>query len=302
MLDPMLLEILACPKCKGPLVYDPEAGTLTSWQSMLRYRIEDDIPIMLIEEAQTLTTDDLAGHLLGKLPAKSSAGRSARSLMPQRCARFWRSTGRRSAWRPPSGSSVRTRSWTSSPRAFARRHRPLFARSVLARRLTMKLEDKVAIVTGCAHGIGEATAVLFAQEGAKVCGSDVLDEDGQATIDEIKASGGQAVYCHGDVAVDADCKAMVDCAVDNFSGLDILINNAGIANLKPITDMSEEEWDRLIDINLKSCYLMSRHAIPHIKERGGGAIVNIALGPRHGDPGQLHGLRGQQGRCDRLHA
>jgi uncharacterized protein YbaR (Trm112 family) len=68
MLDSMLLEILACPKCKGPLEYHPEAGTLTSWQSMLRYRIEDDIPIMLIEEAQQLTADDLAQHLLARLP------------------------------------------------------------------------------------------------------------------------------------------------------------------------------------------------------------------------------------------
>ena len=151
----------------------------------------------------------------------------------------------------------------------------------------MKLEGKVAIITGCAHGIGEATAKLFAREGAKVCGCDVADEEGQATINGIVAAGGEAAYCHGDVSADADCKSVTDCAVENFGGLDILINNAAIANFIKITDMSEEEWDRLININLKSCYLMSRHAIPRIKDRGGGAIVNIA---------SVHGMA-TQGNC-----
>ncbi|HRX78236.1 MAG: SDR family oxidoreductase [Planctomycetaceae bacterium] len=146
------------------------------------------------------------------------------------------------------------------------------------------LTDRIAVITGGATGIGRATAVLLAEHGAKVFVGD-FDPVGTAT-EETTRLGITELRC--DVRVEADVKALIDQAVSAGSGLDILVNNAGIGMVKPITDVSEEEWDACLDTNLKGAFLATKHAIPHLRSRGGGSIVNMASNagilPRAHDP------------------
>jgi NAD(P)-dependent dehydrogenase (short-subunit alcohol dehydrogenase family) len=137
----------------------------------------------------------------------------------------------------------------------------------------MRLQGKVAIVTGAASGIGKATAELFATEGAKVVAADVNERDGQALADRL---GADVLFQLADVAVSADVKALVATAEERFGGLDVLFNNAGIAVFKTIEETSEEEWDRVVAVNLRSIYLGIKHAIPAMRRRGGGSIINTA--------------------------
>jgi NAD(P)-dependent dehydrogenase (short-subunit alcohol dehydrogenase family) len=142
----------------------------------------------------------------------------------------------------------------------------------------MQLKGKTALITGGASGIGRATAQLFAREGAAVAVVD-LDQDGaRAVAEEIVAAGGLAIALGGDVSRAADCQRLVQATVETFGGLDILFNNAGIIRRTTIIDIGEEEWDRVMAVNVKSIYLMSRYAIPFLAGRGGGAIVNTASG------------------------
>jgi len=140
----------------------------------------------------------------------------------------------------------------------------------------MELNDKVALVTGGASGIGKAIASLFAAEGASVTIADVNDERGKKTSSELKAKGGKALFVHADVSRRKDAEGAVEAAVREYGRLNILVNNAGIVVYKNLVDHSEEDWDRVLDINLKGIFLMSKYAIPHIAKAGGGAIVNIA--------------------------
>jgi NAD(P)-dependent dehydrogenase (short-subunit alcohol dehydrogenase family) len=140
----------------------------------------------------------------------------------------------------------------------------------------MRLAGKVSIVTGSAMGIGRATAVLFAREGARVVVADVNDEQGAETVKQITAQGGQAVFAHTDVGEDADVERMVRTAVEQYGTLDVLHNNAGIAVEGTVAETSPDDWNRVLNINLSSMYRGCRFAIPEMIESGGGAIINTA--------------------------
>src|SRR3954463_9624209 len=142
----------------------------------------------------------------------------------------------------------------------------------------MRLEGKVALITGAAGGMGKVAAELFAREGARVVVADVLDDDGDATAQGIRDGGGEAVYVHSDVSSAADAERMIATAVDTYGSLDVLYNNAGIMHPDDESPVStpEEVWDRTIDINLKGVFLGCRYGIPAMIESGGGSIVNVA--------------------------
>ena len=140
----------------------------------------------------------------------------------------------------------------------------------------MRISDKVAIITGAASGIGRATAILFAKEGGKVVVADKNEVGGNETVDLIRSDGGQAIFNYVNVTSATDIQGMVKTTINTYGKLNILVNNAGIAIRLPVVDLSEEDWDRNIDVNLKSIYLSSKYAIPRMIENGGGSIVNIA--------------------------
>ena len=140
-------------------------------------------------------------------------------------------------------------------------------------------DGKVVIVTGGAYGIGRATALEFAREGAKVAVADINGEAGRATVSQLKAHQGDGLLVEADVSRSSDCRRVVSETVSAFGGVDILFNNAGIQppeSYRTIEETSEEMWDRILDVNLKSQFLMSKYAIPEIRNRGGGAIINTA--------------------------
>ena len=142
----------------------------------------------------------------------------------------------------------------------------------------MRLADKVALITGGASGIGRATALLFAHEGAAVSVVDLDKVGGQAVAHEIEDKGGQAIFVRCDVSQAADCQRAVQQTVDKLGGLDILFNNAGIIRRASVLETSEEEWDRVMAVNVKSVFLLSKCAIPVMAQAGGGVIINTASG------------------------
>ena len=139
-----------------------------------------------------------------------------------------------------------------------------------------RLLGKVAIVTGGARGMGEATVRLLVAEGAKVVVGDILDELGNALVKEINIYSNNAIYLHLDVTIENDWKVAVETAVSEYGKLDILINNAGIViNRVPIEERTLEEWDRVQAVNSRGVFLGTKHAIPAMRNNGGGSIVNI---------------------------
>jgi NAD(P)-dependent dehydrogenase (short-subunit alcohol dehydrogenase family) len=140
----------------------------------------------------------------------------------------------------------------------------------------MELQDKVCIVTGAANGIGAAIARAFAREGAAVVAVDLDAAGGQEVVAGIIATGGRAILVSADVSRNDDTRRVAVEAERAFGGVDILANNAGIQTSGTVESMPEEEWDRTLDVNLKSVFLMSKHIVPEIRKRGGGAIVNMA--------------------------
>lgn len=139
--------------------------------------------------------------------------------------------------------------------------------------------NKAVIVTGGGKGIGRAICLAFAHAGAHVLCADVDDPAGQALVDAAAGTGGKVVYQHADVATSAACKELVEQAVTQWGGVDVLINNVGIQPLEyylPAHELPEEAWDRIIDVNLKSGFLMTKYAAPVMKQRGGGVIINTA--------------------------
>jgi NAD(P)-dependent dehydrogenase (short-subunit alcohol dehydrogenase family) len=140
------------------------------------------------------------------------------------------------------------------------------------------LEGKVAIITGGASGIGRATALLFTGEGAAVVITDINEVGGQAVAAELADKGGHALFEPGDVTRAADCERIVDVAMRRFRGIHILFNNAGIIRRSSVVELSEADWDRVMAVNVKSIFLMSRQAIPMMEKAGGGSIINTASG------------------------
>lgn len=137
----------------------------------------------------------------------------------------------------------------------------------------MKLKGKVALITGGSEGMGYATAELFLKEGAKVVISGRSKEKGDKALKKLRKLG-SVKFVRGDVAKEADAKRMVDETVLAFGRIDIVFNNAGVYLDRLAEDTSEEEWNRVLDTNLKGTFLVSKHAIPHMKKQGSGSIVN----------------------------
>ncbi|HIH01622.1 TPA: SDR family oxidoreductase [Thermoplasmata archaeon] len=137
----------------------------------------------------------------------------------------------------------------------------------------MKLKGKVALITGGTEGIGLATARLFLQEGAKVVISSRSPEKGAKALVELSELG-EVMFVRADVSRADDASMMVESVVSRFGSIDIVFNNAGVFVERTVEQTTEEEWDRLIDTNLKGTFLVSKHAIPHMRAHGGGVIIN----------------------------
>lgn len=139
----------------------------------------------------------------------------------------------------------------------------------------MKLEGKAAIITGGTSGIGMATALLFVKEGCSVAIAARDQGRGKDAAARLSAPGGKGLFVSCDVSRSSDCRRVVEQAVDAFGRLDILVNNAGVIYVnRDVVDTTEEEWDSTMDANLKGTFLMSQAAVPHIRQAGGGAIIN----------------------------
>lgn len=140
----------------------------------------------------------------------------------------------------------------------------------------MRLKDKVAIVTGAGSGIGAATAVLFAKEGARVVVADIEKQKGTSTVDLIKSNNGEAIFIQVDLVAADSIRKMVESTIKNYGKLDILVNNAGIYLQADVVETSEKDWDRIMAVNLRGAFLCSKFSIPEMIKGGkNGAIINV---------------------------
>ena len=141
----------------------------------------------------------------------------------------------------------------------------------------MKLAGRVAIVTGSSRGIGKAIAKLFAHEGARVVVNySKSEKEALVVVDEIKREGGKAIHLQADVSKSDDVRRMVQRTVQEFGGVDVLVNNAGVHFAKDFFDITEDEWNRTIDVNLKGAYLCSKEVAPIMIKEKRGRIINIS--------------------------
>jgi NAD(P)-dependent dehydrogenase (short-subunit alcohol dehydrogenase family) len=140
----------------------------------------------------------------------------------------------------------------------------------------MRVKDRVAIITGAAKGIGKGIATVLAREGAKVTVADVDAEEGARTAQEIARAGGDAFFIRTDVGEEAQIRAMVQQTVDRYGSLSILVNNAAVGIYTPVHETTLESWERCLRVNLTGPFLCSKYALPHLKQAGHAAIVNIA--------------------------
>jgi NAD(P)-dependent dehydrogenase (short-subunit alcohol dehydrogenase family) len=142
----------------------------------------------------------------------------------------------------------------------------------------MRLADKVTIITGGGSGMGRVAATMFAAEGARVVVADYAQDAGQATVDAVRAAGGEATFVRADVSDQGDAKAMVDHALSTYGRLDALYNNAGIMPEADhsVVDTEVDVWDQVMAVNVRGVYLGCRYAIPAMEASGGGSIINIA--------------------------
>jgi NAD(P)-dependent dehydrogenase (short-subunit alcohol dehydrogenase family) len=155
-------------------------------------------------------------------------------------------------------------------------------------RFRMKLNGKVAFITGFGSGLGQAIAVMFAKQGAAVAGTSTTESKGKETVALIEKGGGKAWFRAGDVGDSEQMTSFIAATVQQYGGLDIVVNSAGVRTNGRITEISEEAWDRTLDTNLKGAFVVSRFAIPEMKKRGGGVILHIAA---------RSGMLGQAGRA-----
>ncbi len=142
----------------------------------------------------------------------------------------------------------------------------------------MQLRGKTALITGSAGGIGRATSLLFAREGAAVTLVDLNQEAGQKVVHEISSTGGRAIFERADVTSAADCRRVVERTVREFGGIHILVNNAGIIRRASVVETTEQEWDAVMAANVKSIFLLCREVIPVMARARGGSIINTASG------------------------
>ena len=140
----------------------------------------------------------------------------------------------------------------------------------------MRLEGKVAFISGGARGMGAAEARLFAREGARVAIGDVLDDLGRQVEAEINETGGEAIYVHLDVTEEEEWQRAVSTTVERFGGLHVLVNNAGVVSWGTLEDTTVAEWDRVMDVNAKGVFLGTRAAVAEMRKGGGGSIINIS--------------------------
>jgi len=142
----------------------------------------------------------------------------------------------------------------------------------------MRLKNKIALITGGSSGIGRESCLLFAKEGAKVVVVDINEKEGQTTAEEITAAEGEAFFCKADVSKSEDCEKMINVTKEQFGGLHILFNNAGIMHSDDGDSQSTEEsvWDLTMNINVKSVFLGCKYGIPLMRQSGGGSIINTA--------------------------
>jgi NAD(P)-dependent dehydrogenase (short-subunit alcohol dehydrogenase family) len=149
----------------------------------------------------------------------------------------------------------------------------------------MRLEGKLAVITGAATGIGQATARLFVNEGARVVIADINETDGRRTVDELGA-GAAASFLRVDVSRVAEMEALMNDAADAMGGIDVIVNNAGVQRSGAVTEFDESDWDALMRVNPKSCFFGAKYGVPHLRRRGGGSIVNTAsIAGLKGGPG-----------------
>ena len=139
-----------------------------------------------------------------------------------------------------------------------------------------RFESKVIVVTGGGMGIGKACAQAFASEGGSVVVGDIAESAMAETVESITSSGGHAVACRADVRIASDVRGLVQVAADTFGGIDVLFNAAGVVRYGTVVDLSEDDWDFQLDVNLKGQFLTCKYAIPEMRKRGGGSIVNTA--------------------------
>jgi NAD(P)-dependent dehydrogenase (short-subunit alcohol dehydrogenase family) len=140
----------------------------------------------------------------------------------------------------------------------------------------MRLQDKTAVITGAASGIGHAIALKFASEGAAVVAADLDGEAAMGLADGIEADGGSAIGIGADITKRSEIDAMVAAAIEKFGRIDVLVNNAGSRIIKPFLEHTEEDWRRMLDVNLTGHFLCCQAVIPHMLETGGGRIINMA--------------------------
>ncbi|MEO6565023.1 MAG: SDR family oxidoreductase [Casimicrobiaceae bacterium] len=141
----------------------------------------------------------------------------------------------------------------------------------------MRLAGRTAVVTGAGSGFGRGIAQRFAAEGAQVVVNDLNAENGETTVAAIVDAGGKARFCAGDVCKDADVKRLMDFVIATYGGIDIVVNNAGATHKnQPMLDVSEEQFDHIYAVNVKSLFLTARHAVPHMRTRRNGVFITIA--------------------------
>lgn len=140
----------------------------------------------------------------------------------------------------------------------------------------MRLKGKVAIITGGASGIGKATAILFAEHGAKIVVADIDEKGANQTVTDIHETGNEAIYVQTDVTISDNTERMVTETVSTYGKLDILLSSAGIAMRLPVADLPEADWHRCLEVNLTGVYLCAKAAIPAMRRNGGGSIINLS--------------------------